>query len=37
MDRNAIPALQDSPQSAYDDAKALLLDLQPRYERFGYV
>lgn len=37
MDRNAIPSLQDSPQAAYDEARALLSALQPRYERFGYV
>ncbi|MEC8038130.1 MAG: amidohydrolase family protein, partial [Pseudomonadota bacterium] len=37
MDRNAIPALQDSPQSAYDDAKALLLDLQPRWQGRLYL
>lgn len=37
MDRNAIPTLQDTAQEAYDDAKALLELLEPKYERFGYV
>ena len=37
MDRNAIPSLHDTAQAAYDDAKALLETLEPRYERFGYA
>ena len=37
MDRNAIPTLHDTAQSAYDDAKVLLEALEPQYDRFGYV
>lgn len=37
MDRNAIPTLQDSAQSAYDESKALIEALEPRYERFDYA
>lgn len=37
MDRNAIPTLQDSPQAAYDEAKALMTRLEPQYERFDYA
>ena len=37
MDRNSIPALQDSAQAAYDEAKALIQTLEPAYERFEYA